>query len=37
MEKLSEFDAIIVVVKQVQLNFDILEELDGVLVEKYCA
>lgn len=35
-EKLGEFDAIIVVIKQVQLNFDILKELDGVLVEKYC-
>ena len=35
-KRLSEFDAIIVVIKQVKLNFDVLNELKGVLVEKYC-
>jgi nucleotide sugar dehydrogenase len=35
-KRLSEFDAIIVVIKQVQLNFDVLDELKGVLIEKYC-
>jgi nucleotide sugar dehydrogenase len=35
-KKLCEFDAIIVVIKQVQLNFDVLNELKGVLIEKYC-
>jgi nucleotide sugar dehydrogenase len=34
-ESLSQFDAIIVVIKQVKLNFEVLKELQGVLVEKY--
>jgi UDP-N-acetyl-D-mannosaminuronate dehydrogenase len=35
-ESLSKFDAIIIVIKQVKLNFDVLKELQGVLVEKCC-
>ena len=35
-KRLREFDAIIVVIKQVQLNFDVLTELKGVLIENYC-
>jgi hypothetical protein len=35
-ESLSEFNAIIIVIKQVKLDFDVLKELQGVLVEKYC-
>ena len=35
-ERLSDFDAIIVVIKQVKLRFDALDDLEGVLVVKYC-
>jgi UDP-N-acetyl-D-mannosaminuronate dehydrogenase len=34
-EKLNEFNAIIVVIKQVQLNFNVLNDLHNVLVERY--
>jgi nucleotide sugar dehydrogenase len=33
---LSEFDAVIVVIKQVGLNFDVLENLEGTLVNWFC-
>ena len=35
-ERLNEFNAIIVVIKQVQLNYNVLDDLDNVLVERYC-
>lgn len=35
-ECLSEFDAVIVVIRQVGLDFGVLTDLDGVLVEWYC-
>jgi nucleotide sugar dehydrogenase len=35
-ERLSEFDAIIVVIKQVKLDFDLLNDLENVLVVRYC-
>lgn len=34
-EKLNEFDAIIAVIKQDRLDFDVLDELNNVTVEKY--
>jgi nucleotide sugar dehydrogenase len=36
IEDLSNFDAIIVVIKQVGLNFDVLEGLEGTLVKWCC-
>ena len=34
-EKLNQFNAIIVVIKQVQLNFNVFNDLNNVLVERY--
>ncbi|KAL3421198.1 UDP-N-acetyl-D-glucosamine 6-dehydrogenase 1 [Phlyctema vagabunda] len=36
-EKLNAFDAILIVMKQVGLNLDILGDLENVLIEQYCA
>jgi UDP-N-acetyl-D-mannosaminuronate dehydrogenase len=36
VKELSEFDAIIVVIKQVGLDFDVLKRLEGTLVNWFC-
>lgn len=34
--RLMEFDSIVVVIKQVGLDFDVLKSLDTVLIQQYC-